>query len=82
MENTNFKPIFDYIDQKVDNLEIKLKTELASKQDIQRILNAIDSFAGQSKLREQEQIVLKAKTERIEHWVNDASKKVNVPYSV
>lgn len=82
MENTNFKPIFDYIDQKVDNLEIKLKTELASKQDIQRILNAIDSFAGQSKLREQEQIVLKAKTERIEHWVTDASKKFNVPYSV
>ncbi len=82
MENSNFKSIFDYIDQKVDGLEEKLKTELASKQDIQRILDAIDSFAGQSKTREQEQTVLKVKTERIEHWVIDASKKVNVPYSV
>ena len=81
MQSTDFKPIFDYIDEKIEKLEEKLEIKLASKQDIQTILNAIDAFAGQSKTREREQIVLKAKTERIEHWVIDASKKVNVPYT-
>ena len=77
MSDTNFQPIFDYVDEKIDGL----RAEMATKADIQTVLNAIDAFAKDSNNVKQEVVIAQAKTQQIEHWVIKASKKVEVPYN-
>ena len=76
MENNNFKPIFDYIDEQTT----LLRTELASKADIQKVLNAVSSIAKNSKDNEEKTNVLETKAERIEKWVMKAAEKTEIPY--
>lgn len=76
MSKINFKPIFDYIDQNNKELEKRL----ATKADIARLENTVNSFAKKEKDRGQEEKIVKAKTEQIEHWVIQAAEKVKVPY--
>jgi hypothetical protein len=81
MSDINFQPMFDYIDEHVDGQIKQLRTEMATKADIERILQAIDAFTKQSKDNNTETVVLKAKTERIEHWVIKAAEKTDIPYN-
>ena len=76
MSKTDFKPIFDYIDKNNEELEKRL----ATKADIARLENTVNSFAGKELKREQESTVLKAKTQRMEHWVIKTAKQIKVPY--
>ncbi len=77
MSEINFKPIFDYIDDKIDGL----KEEMATKKDIERVLDAVAAFGNQTKGNEDKSIVLEEKTGRIEKWVIQAAEKVEVPYN-
>lgn len=80
MTAANFQPIFDYIDKTAADLEAKLRVDMATKTDIQKVLDAIDAFAKASKDNKQESLVLKAKAEKIEHWVMKAAETIDVPY--
>ena len=86
MENINFKPIFDYIDEAkkeiIEEITENVTRDMATKKSVDTLQRSVDAFAGESKKKGQEEIVLKAKTERIEHWVIDASKKIDLPYQV
>lgn len=42
MSDTNFQPIFDYIDKAKD----ELREEMATKTDIARLENTVNSFAS------------------------------------
>jgi len=81
MSEINYQPIFDYIDEHVDGQIKQLRTEIATKADIERILQAIDAFTKESKDNSTETVVLKAKTERMEHWVIKAAEKTDIPYN-
>ena len=78
MVEINYKPIFDYIDQ----TKKELKEELASKADLKRLQDTVDGIAKNFKNNDEKVIIVEAKSERIEHWVIDASKKINLPYHV
>lgn len=80
MDN-NFQPIFDYIDSHVEEKISELRAEMATKADIQRILDAIDAFTKQTKDTNDKVTLLENKTERIEHWVIKAADKTGVPYN-
>jgi hypothetical protein len=82
MENINFQPVFDYIDQKVDELKTDLKNELASKSDVNNIQISLDGYAKQSKDYYQEVTVLIAKVNRMEQWIQRVAEKVGVEYKV
>jgi hypothetical protein len=80
MGDTNFQPIFDYIDEKITYLETGLRSDIATKDDIQKILSAIDAFVTQSKDNSDSILVLEHKTEKLEHWTIAAAEKMDVPY--
>ncbi len=48
----------------------------------QSLQKSVDVFAGETKKRPEEEVVLSAKTKRMEHWVIDAAKKIELPYKV
>ena len=76
MSETNFKPVFDYIDQaKQEILE-----EVPSKAQIEKLQSSVDGLAKWAKDNEDDILVLEKKTERLEHWTIEASEKIKVPY--
>lgn len=50
MSETNFQPIFDYIDKSIEDLKADLDNKFTTKSDIERILQAIDAFQNATKL--------------------------------
>ena len=76
MSEINFKPIFDYIYEKHN----EIKSEMATKADIGEVLSAIDGLAKLSKDNGDDNLVLEKKTERLEHWTIEASEQIKVPY--
>ncbi len=80
MENQNFQPIFDYIDEKFTNLETGLLSDMATKADIERVINTIDALAKMTKDNDDRLTIVENKSERIEHWVMKAAEKTEIPY--
>lgn len=78
MVEINYKPIFDYIDQ----TEKRLKEELASKADLKHLQDTVDGIAKNFKDNDEKVKVVEGKAERIEHWVIDAAKRIDLPYQV
>lgn len=83
MSNTNFQPIFDYIDESVANKLDSLRDELhglATKKDIQKLQNTLDGFAKSTKEVDEKVKVLESKSEGMEHWIIKAAVETKVPY--
>ena len=76
MPDSNFQPIFDYIDQTKE----ALKAQMASKSDIERVITAIDAIAKRTYDHEDKTTILENKSERIEHWAIQAAEKIDIPY--
>jgi predicted RNase H-like nuclease (RuvC/YqgF family) len=81
MENINFQPVFDYIDDKVDELKSELTEELASKKDIQGLQTSIDNLAKQTLDNSKKVTLLDFKANRLEGWVMQAAEKTEIPYN-
>ena len=78
MQKIDFKPVFDYIEQ----AEIRLKEELASKADLKHLQDTMDGIAKNFKDNDEKVTIVEAKAERMEHWVIDVAKKIDLPYHV
>lgn len=76
MDNLNFQPIFDYIDQQSEELLAKV----ALKKDIEKLQTSVDSLSHRFDKFDKNAVVETAKVEKIEHWVIQAAEKTNVPY--
>ena len=74
---SKFQPIFDYIDEQT----ALLRSEMATKKDIQAIITAIDAFAKEAKDNRQERVFHENKVTKIENWVVTAAEKIEVPYN-
>jgi hypothetical protein len=57
-----------------------MRSELADKKDIDRVLTAVDAIAKRSKDYDENVTVALSKLERIEHWIQDAAKKLGIKY--
>jgi hypothetical protein len=82
MSDTNFQPIFDYIDESEKRIKEELTSEITSQISlkIQRVQDTLDAFAKDHKDNNHKAKIIEAKAERIEHWVMKAAEKVEVPY--
>ena len=80
MSDTNFQPIFDYIDKSKEDLKVELLEVIATKEQIKNLQDSVDAFARESKNHKQEDVIHKAQTSRIEKWVITAAEKIEVPY--
>lgn len=56
-EPINFQPVFDYIDQKNDDLLGKMKSEFVTKSDIFRIEKSIDYIMTMVERSDKERLV-------------------------
>lgn len=82
MIEINYKPIFDYIDKSSQELEERLKQDLVSKTDLKHLQDTVDGIATNFKNNDEKVAITEEKTERIEHWVISAAKRIDVPYKV
>jgi hypothetical protein len=78
MESTNFQPIFDYI----DGVKEEILAKQASKEDIQKLQQSIDSFAKDNKQYGEDFKLVENKASRLEAWALKAAKKTEIPYGV
>lgn len=84
MDNINFKPIFDYIDQSTESLRQELKEGLgglATKEDVKGLQTAISNLASQTLDNSNKVTLLDGKANRLEAWVIPAAKKIELPYN-
>jgi hypothetical protein len=77
MDNINFQPIFDYI----DNTKKEILEQVASKQDIKDLQTSIDGLAKQTKDNSDKVVLLDAKAGRLEGWVLQAAETTEIPYN-
>ena len=81
MSETNFQPIFDYIDksQREQKQEIiqELSEGLPSKADINKLQNSVDAIALGLKNNDDRVKVVQTKAEGVEKWVMKAADKVS-----
>lgn len=75
-----FDAIIQNMVTKTELQEIRL--ELADKKDIDRVLTAVDAIAKRSKDYDENVTIALSKLERIEHWIQDAAKKLGIKYKV
>ena len=77
-DSINFQPIFDYIDQKNDELWGNMKNEFVSKQDIQRVEQKLDFIMTMVKKLDQERLVTVEWVKRIEDEVEKIKKHLQI----
>ncbi len=75
---SKFQPIFDYI----DDTKKEILAAVATKDDIKKLQDSVDSYAKQTKDYYQEVTVVIAKVNRMEAWIQSVSGKVGVKYEV
>jgi hypothetical protein len=77
MPDTNFQPIFDYIDQNnqvlEENIMVKVRAELRDmKSNIANLVTDVKSIKD-------ELLVSNHRTTRLEHWAKPVGDKVGIP---
>lgn len=77
-DQTNFQPIFDYI----DDAKKDILAQVATKDDIKLLQNSMDVFAKQTKDYYQEVTVMVAKVSRMEAWIQKTANKIGIAYDV
>jgi len=79
MENTNFQPIFDYIDQTHKQLKEDLLVEVGTQLD--DIKTSVANLSSQVKKYHEEMLVSGHRIDRLEQWAEQVGHKVGVPIS-
>lgn len=77
MQEINFQPVFDYIDQN----SVVLKEEILSAVDLRlvEIRTDIANLSGQMKDFREEMLISSHRTDRLEAWAKRVGKKVDIP---
>lgn len=76
MSDTNFQPIFDYIDQAIS----PLKDDIATiKVDLADVKTSVANLSAQVKKYHEEMLVSGHRIDRLEEWATQVGNKVGVP---
>lgn len=83
MADTNFQPIFDYIDESNKRLKEDLKTEIVTevRSELGDIKTAVANLSGQVKGYHEETMAGGHRLDRLEDWAEMVGPKVGVPIS-
>lgn len=76
--NINFQPVFDYIDEKNEELWQKMKEEFASKDDINAINQRLDAIVKLVKKLDEERLFTIEWIKRIEGEVEKIKKHLQI----
>lgn len=81
MSDTNFQPIFDYIDQSNQRQKEELQEFVVSQvsAELSDIKTAIANLSGQVKKYHEEMLVSGHRLDRLEDWAVQVGQKVGVP---
>lgn len=77
MSDTNFQPIFDYIDQSAAALKADISAEL--RQEIGEVKTSVANLSAQVKKYHEEMLVSGHRTGPLEEWATQVGNKVGVP---
>lgn len=78
MADTNFQPIFDYLDTHLGGVKSEIK-EL--RQDVNMVQTSITNLSAQVKQYHEEMLVSGHRIDRLEDWAKQVGQKVGVPIS-
>ena len=78
MNDDQFTKLFKYMEEKFNAID-KRFDETASKKQVDHLIAAVDSFAGQLKDQEFEQTARDAQFIRLVEWARKVSAKIGVP---
>ncbi len=79
MSDSNFQPIFDYIDQSNKTLKEEILTEV--RIELGDIKTSIANLSAQVKQYHEEMLVSGHRIDRLEDWAKQVGQKVGVPIS-
>ena len=82
--NTRFDSLTTFLQQHMlTKAELQeMRSELADKKDIDRVLTAVDAIAKRSKDYDENVIIALSRLDRIEQWIQDAAKKLGIEYRI
>ncbi len=76
MTDVNFKPLFDYLDERFG--EVKADIAEVKESNVQ-ILTAVDGLTKMVKTFQEEHIIMRKRLEVLEAWAKKVSEKVGIP---
>lgn len=76
MTDVNFKPLFEYLDDKFGKLEADIAEV---KKSNAQILTNVDGLAKMVKTFQDEHIIIRKRLETLEAWAKKVSEKVGIP---
>lgn len=79
MTEINFQPIFDYIDEKVDPLEVKVTSLQTSFNNLQ---TTMDKLVKKDKNLDEEKIIANYRVTRLEQWAKPVGEKTQISFEV
>ena len=76
MDNINWKPLFNYL----DDMKAELKADIAVVDDkVTNLTTTVDNLAKMVKDFQEEHIIMRKRLEVLETWAKKVSEKVGIP---
>lgn len=76
MNDTNFQPLFDYMDEKFGKIESRLDNLESGQKQLQ---TSVDNLTKVVKDFQDEHIILRRQLEILREWAEKVSEKVGIP---
>lgn len=77
MSEDEFTKLFKYMQAEFNKINSRLE-ETATKEELDRLTNAVDTYAKKVDEYTQEMLMLAHKVERLEKWINQIAAKTGV----
>lgn len=77
MSQDEFTKLFKYV-QEIDTRTRRMEENMVTKEDHNRLVNAVDAYAKQAEDYMQEMLALSHKVDRLERWINQIAAKTGV----
>lgn len=77
MSQDEFTKLFKYMQQEFAAVHTQLE-QTSTKEDLDRLTNAVDAFAKQSETYMQEMLALSHKVDRLERWIMKIAEETGV----
>lgn len=80
MSQDEFTKLFQYMQKMQSKLE-NVAENMATKKDIQKIIDKFDSIEKQLEISEDERLVMGHQLERLDRWTHELAKKIGYELS-
>ena len=75
MTANEFTKLFNHMNTRFDSVDNQLES-MATKDEIQAILNRLDSIEKQLEISDDERLVMGHQLDRLDKWTHDLAKKI------